>query len=585
MSVMPSLCAALESAGGERLVMRAGERPHVLAGQQRLDVASAVLSINAVEALAEQILSPVARQELAAQGSTSEPVPSPSFSHPLTARAERVGDDFCIELIVSMPMEPPLTPAQPETGNIAPVEPVVGLETPREPEINGIEAPMCIEQPAITAAPEPGSVSAYWPEPAPTHVPQIVAESALDQHPLHPQSLTVVTDTQVPTRPSPPIDTSNAAWDLFAWIGHAASLGATTLYLRSGSPAAARIDERIQPIGQGMVAPGVLENAIGRFTRGGEGLWEPRGDGEWVHEGDDLGYISCRIFTDLQGSGLVVHLRPSTSLRLLYKHIPRQVRAACEGNGLVVVAASTEADVEPLAAAVADWSGRDRGGYLISLQRRGRSHRDIAGAFVSQRTIAGTDEDFAAAIRRATQERPDILLVTGLEAEQPLQAAALAAAGGRLVIAGVVASTTVEALRMLAGQDAHVRRAMAASFRAAIGYRSLRRLGGGRTLIQDVVLPTSPLSDLLEAGDFDGLARLQSDVASRMRSVDESLARAVTRRQVSLRQAAGQAIDRRHFVALVRSRARTNLSGSRSLAGNGNVSPVSSASADAAAEM
>ena len=78
------------------------------------------------------------------------------------------------------------------------------------------------------------------------------------------------------------------------------------------------------------------------------------------------------------------------------------------------------------------------------------------GAFVSHRTIAGTDEDFAAAIRRATQERPDILLVTGLEAAQPLRAAVLAAAGGRLVIAGVVASTTVEALRMLAGQYAHV---------------------------------------------------------------------------------------------------------------------------------
>ena len=63
MSLMPSLCAALERAGGERLVMRAGERPHVLAGTRRHDVASAVLSVNAVEALAEQILSVAARQD------------------------------------------------------------------------------------------------------------------------------------------------------------------------------------------------------------------------------------------------------------------------------------------------------------------------------------------------------------------------------------------------------------------------------------------------------------------------------------------------------------------------------------------
>ena len=117
---------------------------------------------------------------------------------------------------------------------------------------------------------------------------------------------------------------------------------------------------------------------------------------------------------------------------------------------------------------------------------------------------------------------------------------------------------SLEALRLLAGADTHVRRAMAASFRAAIGYRSLRRIGGGRTLVQDVVLATSGVCGLLEAGDFDLLARTQQDGAPGMRSVDESLARAVTRRLVTLREAAAQAIDRRHMVALVRAQGRGN---------------------------
>src|SRR5215510_5672298 len=125
MSLMPSLCAALERAGGERLVMRAGERPHVLAGERRHDVASAVLSVNAVEALAEQILSPGARQALTTTGSASEPVDSPSFPHPLTARAERVGGDFCIELIVSPPVEPPAAPVEPPTDHVVPYEPEI----------------------------------------------------------------------------------------------------------------------------------------------------------------------------------------------------------------------------------------------------------------------------------------------------------------------------------------------------------------------------------------------------------------------------------------------------------------------------
>jgi Tfp pilus assembly pilus retraction ATPase PilT len=547
MSLMPSLCAALERAGGERLVMRAGERPHVLAGARRQDVASAVLSVNAVEALAEQILSGAGRQELSAHGVVSEPVHSASFPHPLTARAERVGDDFSIELIVTLPdstqvvlenaeelaratpaVEHPLAAAEPEGAVTAPPIVVAPSIVVTAPPIADAPAPEVRVEARVYAPPEPEPVRRM-------------------------ESLAV---TYAPESARHSRSRREASEDLAGWIRRAADLGATLLFLRAGSTAAARIDDRIQPVGEELVAASVVDEAANTFSRGGDGHWQPRPDGEWVREDEEFGYVSCRVFSDVDGPGLVVQLRPTTSLRLLHKHIPRQVRLACEGQGLVVVAAANETDCETLAAAVADWSSRDRGGYLIALQRRSRSLEDVAGVFVSRRTIGGSERDVAAAVRRATQEAPDILLVTGLQSEQALQSAVLAAAGGRLVIAGVVASTTVDALRMLSGSDVHVRRAMAASFRAAIGYRSLRRIGGGRTLVQDVVLATTAVCGALESGDFERLSRIQQDGAPGMRSVDESLARAVARRHVALREAAAQAIDRRRMVSLVRAQAR-----------------------------
>jgi Tfp pilus assembly pilus retraction ATPase PilT len=548
MSLMPSLCAALERAGGERLVMRAGERPHVLAGARRQDVASAVLSVNAVEALAEQILSGAGRQELSAHGVVTEPVHSESFPHPLTARAERVGDDFSIELIVTVPDSTPSVPLKTEQP---------------APAIAVVEPPPLI----VTAEPEPEIVPSYDdhqrrhdPPAAPIEVapaPEVRVDARQQHAPPEP--------VRRPERPAKtyvaePVRQSRSRaerpQDLASWIRRAAELGATMLFLRAGSHAAARIDDRIQPVSDEIIDATVVDEVANTFSRGGDGRWQPRQDGEWVREDEEFGYVSCRVFSDLDGTGLVVQLRPTTSLRLLHKHIPRQVRLACEGQGLVVVTAGNETDVETLAAAVADWSSRDRGGYLISLQRRSRSLEEIPGVFVSRRTISGSDKDFAAAIRRAAQEAPDLLLVTGLQSEQALQSAVLAAAGGRLVIVGVVASTTVDALRMLSGSDVHVRRAMAASFRAAIGYRSLRRIGGGRTLVQDVVLATSAVCGALEGGDFDRLARMQQDGGPGMRSVDESLARAVARRHVALREAAAQAGDRSQMVSLVRTLAR-----------------------------
>ena len=562
MSLMPSLCAALERVGGERLVMRAGERPHVLAGDRRHDVASAILSVNAVEALAEQILSSDGRRELREKGTAVETIQAASFPHPLMAKAERVGDEFSIELVVQKPAAAP-APSEPEpvAVDVAPVEPVETVAPEPEPEPE--------PEPVAVAPPPPAVIEHhYYSEPAPVHVeaPRPIAQSEPVSHP----PVTVVTRVEehrpvVHTMRTVSSPASTERLDLQGWITYAIGRGATTLYLRAGAPASARIEDRIERLSDDIVDASVLDEASAAFSRGGDGLWQSRSDGEWVRDYNDLGNVSCRMFSDHHGFGLVLQMRPHASPRLLHKHIPRQVRTACEGEGLIVVSAPTEAAVESLAVALADWSGRNRGGYLISLQRRSL-RGDISGAFVSLRTITGPDAEFAAAIRRASHEGPDILLITGPQTELPLHEAILASTGGRLVIVAVVAPTTVDALRILVGQsgldrDAHLRRALAASFRAAVGYRNLRRIGGGRMQIQDIILGSNEVRPLIEAADFDGLAHSQRQSSAGMRSVDEALARAIRRGQVSLREAAAHAVDRRHMVALVRMLARTRLSG------------------------
>jgi len=346
--------------------------------------------------------------------------------------------------------------------------------------------------------------------------------------------------------------------DLHGLIAYAFERGATTLFIRGGAPAAARINDRVVPLSDGLVSTSVLDE-VASLTRGGDGAWRSLSDGEWARDHEDFGHVTCRVFADDQGQGLVVQLRPQTSPKLLHKYIPRQVRTACEGDGVIIVSAQTDGDAESLASAVADLSGRVRGGYLISLHRRsGRS--EVSGSFVSQRTVAGSDADFATAIRRASHEAPDILLIVGPQTEMVLHEAILAASTGRLVIVAVVAPTAIAALRSMLGhngleRDAHVRRALAASFRVAVGYRNLRRVGGGRLLVQDIVTTSNDLRSLLEMGDFDGLVRAVKQGLPGSRTVDEALARATRRDQVSLREAVAHADDKQRLVALVRTRA------------------------------
>ena len=559
MSLLPSLCAALERAGGQRLVMRAGERPHVLAGDRRHDVATAVLSVNAVEALVDQILSSDSRRILSERGSVEEVLKTPAFPHPLTARAERVGDEFCVELLVRTPEAEP--------------DPVPVIEPDPEPTPAAAEE-VAVAEIALDEAPPPLPIAPLPVAPVietfqPIHaaavsapsVPTPKEESRVESH----ATVRVVTRLEEPSHKPTAPRMVNSHTDLHGWIAYAFERGATTLFLRAGAPPSGRINERIAPISDEIVGSTVFEEIASFTARGGDAAWRSVSDGEWARDHADFGHVTCRLFDDDHGQGLVVHLLPRTTPNLLHKYIPRQVRTVCEGDGLVLVSAQTEADVTSLAAATADWSGRTRGGYLIALHRRG-TRTELAGAFVSQRTVSGSDADFAAAIRRAAHESPDILLVFGPQTDTTLHEAILAASSGRLVIVGVVAPTAVHAVQTILGhsgldRDAHVRRALGASFRVAVGYRNLRRLGGGRILVHDIVTTSKDVRALIEAADFTGLTALIQRGVPGARSVEEALARAAKRRHVSLREAAAHADDRRRLVALVRMRARG--SGSR----------------------
>jgi twitching motility protein PilT len=634
MDMLPTLCAAMKRAGGDALVLRTGESPHVLAGGGRQNVARAVLSANALEALVTQIFSETARQTLRDSGHVVEDV-TVSGGLVLSARGERTADTVTIELresapapVEAIPAPEPPTMTAPEPAPEAHEEIVAVDETPAEdaaPQqwfevsvgasaegafdavpsfaVNGdpselreapvheiapaeiaplesatvqyeelfLQVPAATEAaddnaPAYEAAPEDvdaarDGIATPEPHGATWAFSHPLASESLEPLPVYEEStVNASSDLQFVESPSSEA-TEGQPIGLAAWASRAASRGATALYLRAGSAPLARVDDRLEPLGSEAVDNWRFEELVTEFNNGRAKGWELGSHGEMSWQLPNVGHVSCWSFSDDQGAGLMMRLRLQAPTRSLFKIIPRRVRAACDGDGLIVVAAPTTADVAAVAAAVGDLAGRQRGGYVISLRAAGSARHDISGSFVSQREFSGSDGDVAAAIRSAASELPDVLIVTPPTSEAAMREVVNAAEGGRLVIVGVLAPTSMQALRAIvgrgsAGGDAQTRLALATSFRVAFAYRLLQRLGGGRVAVRDLVVGTSEVSAMLASGDFPGIARLQREGGMSMTTVDDSLARAVRRGQLSLRQAAAHAVDKKYMVGLVRSNRR-----------------------------
>jgi twitching motility protein PilT len=646
MDMLPTLCTAMKRAGGDALVLRTGESPHVLTANGRQNVARVVLSANALEALVVQIFSGDARQTLLDTGRVAEQVTVPGAGLTLTATATRTGDQVAIELRERAPepvaAEPVVVPVpEPVVAPVPEPEPVVaepvasfieaaaavtedeeievnveaaGDDAPQwydVPFTNGGEAafdavpsfasagepaeppaheapvhdivapavepfsdpadvryeelflqvPPAAEQAVVVApelpvasavdAPEPESHGWAVAEPLPAAAP-----AAVESHvPVYEESAVSSSHDQFETPEAPAGETQPVG--LSAWAARAASRGATALYFRADAAPIARVDDRLEPLSSEAVDSWRFEELLSEFNSGRAHGWEAGAHGEWTWRLPSVGQVSCWSFTDDQGRGLMMRLRLQAPTRSMLKVVPRRVRAACDGDGLIVVSAPTSADLAAVAAAVGDLAGHQRGGYVISLRAAGAPRHDISGAFVSQREFSGNDGDVAAAVRAAASESPDVLIVAPPTSEAAMREVVNAAEGGRLVILAVLAPTSMQALRAIAGRgssggDAQTRLALATSFRVAFAYRVLQRLGGGRTAVRDLIVGTSEVSAMLASSDFTGISRLQREGSMNMTTVDDSLARAVRRGHLSLRQAASHAVDKKYLVSLVR---------------------------------
>src|ERR1043165_5586073 len=124
MDMLPTLCAAMKRAGGDALVLRTGESPHVLTGGGRQNVARAILSANALEALVTQIFSETGRQQLRDSGQVLEEV-TVSGGLLLSAWAERTSNHVTIELRECAPE--PIAAAPAPEPEIVSAEPAIEM--------------------------------------------------------------------------------------------------------------------------------------------------------------------------------------------------------------------------------------------------------------------------------------------------------------------------------------------------------------------------------------------------------------------------------------------------------------------------
>lgn len=227
-----------------------------------------------------------------------------------------------------------------------------------------------------------------------------------------------------------------------------------------------------------------------------------------------LGRFRCNIFQQRGSVGLVLRLIPARILTIRDLLLPPVLeRIAMEERGLVLVTGTTGSGKSTTLAALIDHINATRNVHIVTIEDPIEFlHRDKK-AIVNQREVDVDTRSFAAALRSALRQDPDVILVGEMRDFETIETALLAAETGHLVFSTLHTLDATETINRVISvfpphQQKQIRIQLAAVLKAIISMRLLPRADGlGRVPAVEVLISTAYIRDCIEQKEKTKLIR------------------------------------------------------------------------------
>ncbi len=262
----------------------------------------------------------------------------------------------------------------------------------------------------------------------------------------------------------------------------------------------------------------------------------------------------AHVFNEMGGVAAVFRTIRNTLLDIDSAGFPAIVKSFQSfKDGLVLVGGPTGSGKSTTLAALIDAINRDSGHHILSIEDPIEVVHTNKKSLVNQREIGAHVPSFAAALRAALRQDPDVLMIGEVRDFETISAAVSAAETGHLVFGSVhttSASSTVDRLVSAApsAQQDHMRSLLAGSLRAVICQFLLRRLTGGRCLAVEVLINNDAVASLIRKGkSFQIPSVIATSREQGMQLMDSELMRLFKEGLVSAEEVYMKAANKKDF--------------------------------------
>jgi len=337
--------------------------------------------------------------------------------------------------------------------------------------------------------------------------------------------------------------------------------GASDLHLITGQQPALRIRGDIERIKYDILANDSLKAMLYEIAPEHKiKEFEETGDVDFAYEIPNLARYRANFFMQKWGCAAVFREIPSVIMTADQLGLPPVIsRLATLPRGLVLVTGPTGSGKSTTLAAIIDEANRTRKDHIITVEDPIEFVHQSQSCIVNHREVGLHTRTFAAALRGALREDPDIILVGEMRDLETIRLAVEAASTGHLVFGTLHTTSAAKTVDRIievfpASEQQQIRSTLADGLRAVVAQVLFKRVDKkGRCAALEILIANSAVRNLIrESKTFQLPSMMQTGKKYGMQLLDDAVADLLGKGWIGPDEAYAKANDKARFRPFLR---------------------------------
>ena len=319
-------------------------------------------------------------------------------------------------------------------------------------------------------------------------------------------------------------------------------MDASDLHLTVGAPPVARVDGKLVRMQYDMLTSEMTKKlAYSIMNEKQRQRFEETSELDLSFGIEQMSRFRCNVY--MQRGNVAVALRtiPYKIKTFDELGLPKIVADfAVLPRGLVLVTGPTGSGKSTTLAAIIDKINRERACHIITIEDPIEYLHRHQQSLINQREVSSDTQSFATALKYALREDPDVVLIGEMRDLETIEAALSISETGHLAFGTLHTNSAAETINRIvdvfpAGQQGQIRVTLSFTLQAIICQSLLPRIGGGRVLVQEILVVTPAIRALIRDDKVQQIySMIQSGQKYGMKTLNMALHEVYTTGKVSL---------------------------------------------------